>query len=95
MGAFRGICHSPSQPVTGLALPSLALRAGDRRLGILLDGAPARHGGGPDPGHALTDDFAVSGPGLRSRHGEEADDEAEQDGGEHDIDEAHGIFPIP
>src|SRR5215813_8047328 len=93
-GRLSGACHGLSRPVTGLALPSLASCARDRRLGILLDGAPARHGGGPDPGHALTDDFAVSGPGLRSRHGEEADDEAEQDGGEHDIDEAHGTFPI-
>src|SRR5215813_9696468 len=40
MGAFRGpvtACHGLSRPVTGLALPSLASCARDRRLGILLD----------------------------------------------------------
>jgi hypothetical protein len=76
-----------------LVLPSFAWLS-DGRLAMLLNSAPARHGGGPDPGHALTDEFAVGGPGLRLRHGEEADGEAEQDSGEHDIDEAHGTFPI-
>lgn len=62
-------------------------------LRSLLDSAPARHGGGPDPAHALAYDFAIGGTRLRSRHAEEADGKAEQDGGEHDINEAHGIFP--
>src|SRR5262245_7372907 len=61
------------------------------RQGWLLDEAPARHGGGPDPDHAFTDDFSVNASGLRSRHMQETDAEAEQDTGEHDIDKAHGI----
>src|SRR5437016_6091794 len=73
-------------------------RVGGRGLMLLGSTRPAHQGWGPEPGDALADDGvglarAVGAGGAGLSHLQEADDQAEQDTGKHDIDQAHGVLP--